>query len=43
MALWDDSFSVPEVELSGGRVWAARQAVEKWAKATGRTIVEKEW
>jgi len=30
----------PGVELSGGRAWS-RQAVEKWAKATGRTIKDK--
>jgi predicted DNA-binding transcriptional regulator AlpA len=38
MAREDDSFPEPEVELSGGRVWS-REAIEKWAKATGREIV----
>jgi hypothetical protein len=38
MARENENFPVPEVELSGSRVWS-RQAVEKWAKkATGRTI-----
>jgi predicted DNA-binding transcriptional regulator AlpA len=35
----DSTFPKPEAELAGGRVWS-REAVEKWAKATGRTIVE---
>jgi hypothetical protein len=39
MAREDDGFPVPEAELAGGRVWS-RHAVEEWAKATGRTIVE---
>jgi predicted DNA-binding transcriptional regulator AlpA len=34
-----DSFPTPEVELASGRIWK-RAAVEKWAKATGRTIEE---
>jgi predicted DNA-binding transcriptional regulator AlpA len=32
-------FPKPEAELKSGRIWK-RAAVEKWAKATGRTIVE---
>ena len=32
-------FPEPEVTLLSGRVWS-RHAIEKWAKATGRTIVE---
>jgi predicted DNA-binding transcriptional regulator AlpA len=31
----DPDFPEPEVELSAGRIWS-REAVEKWAKATGR-------
>jgi hypothetical protein len=34
------SITGARVELSGGRVWP-RQAVEKWAKATGRTSKDK--
>jgi hypothetical protein len=30
-----EDFPAPEVELASGRVWE-REAVEKWAKATGR-------
>ena len=35
----DPSFPEPEVVLASGRVWS-RPAIEKWAKASGRTIVE---
>ena len=35
----DATFPDPEVVLASGRVWS-RHAIEKWAKATGRTIVE---
>lgn len=34
-----DDFPKPEVELQGGRVWK-REAIEKWARATGREIME---
>ncbi len=34
-----DDFPKPEVELASGRVWK-REAVEKWARATGRKIVK---
>ena len=34
-----DDFPGPEVELQGGRVWK-REAIEKWARATGREILE---
>jgi hypothetical protein len=32
-----DGFPAPEADLAAGRVWT-RQAIEKWAKATGREI-----
>jgi predicted DNA-binding transcriptional regulator AlpA len=32
-------FPAPEAELKSGRIWKTAD-VEKWAKATGRTIVE---
>jgi len=32
-----DDFPEPEVELASGRVWK-RDAVEKWARATGREV-----
>jgi predicted DNA-binding transcriptional regulator AlpA len=35
----DSAFPKPEVSLASGRVWK-REAVEKWAKATGREIVK---
>jgi hypothetical protein len=34
-----DDFPEPEAELMGGRVWK-REAIEKWARATGREILE---
>jgi predicted DNA-binding transcriptional regulator AlpA len=34
-----EGFPSPEAELAAGRVWA-REAVEKWARATGREIVK---
>ena len=34
-----DDFPEPEAELRGGRVWK-REALEKWARATGREILE---
>jgi predicted DNA-binding transcriptional regulator AlpA len=34
MAREDESFPVPEVELSGGRVWS-RKAIEKWGQGDG--------
>jgi predicted DNA-binding transcriptional regulator AlpA len=37
MAREDPTFPAPEAELAGGRVWS-REAIEKWAKATGREI-----
>lgn len=33
----DPTFPEPEVELASGRVWK-REAIERWAKANGRTI-----
>jgi hypothetical protein len=33
-------FPEPEAELATGRIWS-REAIEVWAKATGRTIVEE--
>ncbi len=39
MAREDPDFPVPEVELAAGRIWS-REAVEKWAKATGREVHE---
>ena len=30
-------FPAPEAQLASGRIWT-RAAIEKWAKATGRTI-----
>jgi predicted DNA-binding transcriptional regulator AlpA len=33
-------FPEPEVTLVSGRVWS-REAIETWAKATGRTIVAR--
>jgi hypothetical protein len=33
----DPDFPDPEVVLSGGRVWS-RDAILKWAKATGREV-----
>jgi predicted DNA-binding transcriptional regulator AlpA len=38
MAREDRTFPAPEAELSGGRVWT-RRAIEKWAQATGRSVV----
>jgi len=35
----DPAFPEPEVVLASGRVWT-RQAIEKWAKATGRSVKE---
>jgi predicted DNA-binding transcriptional regulator AlpA len=35
LALEDDTFPEPEATLATGRVWT-REAVEAWAKATGR-------
>jgi predicted DNA-binding transcriptional regulator AlpA len=35
-----EDFPEPEAELMGGRVWK-REAVEKWARATGREILER--
>ena len=32
-----EGFPEPEAELAGGRVWK-REAIERWAKANGRTI-----
>ena len=32
-------FPEPEATISAGRIWS-RVAIEKWAKATGRGIVE---
>jgi predicted DNA-binding transcriptional regulator AlpA len=37
MARSDSGFPKPEAELAGGRVWK-RSAIEKWAKANGRTV-----
>jgi predicted DNA-binding transcriptional regulator AlpA len=34
----DPTFPAPTAYLATGRIWS-REAVEKWAKATGRTIV----
>jgi prophage regulatory protein len=34
-----DNFPKPDVKLASGRIWK-RTDVEKWAKATGRTIVK---
>ncbi len=31
-------FPVPEAVITAGRIWH-RDAIEKWAKATGRTIL----
>ena len=31
----DPTFPEPEVELTGGRVWAT-EAIERWARETGR-------
>jgi predicted DNA-binding transcriptional regulator AlpA len=33
-----EAFPTPEAEVSAGRLWK-REAIEKWAKETGRTIV----
>jgi predicted DNA-binding transcriptional regulator AlpA len=33
------NFPAPEVELASGRVWKT-EAIEKWAKATGRETVK---
>jgi predicted DNA-binding transcriptional regulator AlpA len=33
-----EAFPAPEAEVSAGRLWK-RAVIEKWAKATGRTIV----
>lgn len=38
MAQEEASFPTPEAELSGGCVWSW-EAIEQWAKATGRKIV----
>jgi predicted DNA-binding transcriptional regulator AlpA len=35
-----DGFPAPEAVITAGRIWS-RDAIEKWAKATGRTIVEE--
>jgi predicted DNA-binding transcriptional regulator AlpA len=35
----DAAFPEPEVTLKSGRVWS-REAIEKWAKASKRKIVE---
>ena len=34
-----EGFPLPAADLASGRVWE-RKTIEKWAKATGRTIVE---
>lgn len=38
MAREDPDFPQPEVELAAGRIWS-REAIEKWAKATGRKVL----
>jgi predicted DNA-binding transcriptional regulator AlpA len=35
-----EGFPMPAADLASGRVWD-RKAIEKWAKATGRTTVER--